>query len=62
MDPSTTFCPHAACPNKGRVGGGNIGIHSYKERRYCCHTCGGTFAATTGTPYYRLHHNSLSGK
>jgi len=55
MDPSTTFCPHPACPDKGRVGEGNIGIHSQKERRYRCKTCTKPFAATTGTPYYRLH-------
>jgi len=55
MDPSTTFCPNPACPDKGRVGGGNIGIHSQKERRYRCKTCRLPFAATRGTPYYRLH-------
>ncbi len=55
MDPSTTFCPNAACPDKGRVGAGNIGIHSQKERRYRCKTCRVPFAATTGTPYYRRH-------
>jgi len=55
MDPSTTFCPNTACPDKGRVGGGNIGIHSQKERRYRCTTCNKPFAATKGTPYYRLH-------
>jgi len=56
MDPQETFCPNAACPAKGVRGQGNIGVHSRKERRYRCHTCGKTFAATRGTPYYRLHH------
>jgi transposase-like protein len=37
------------------VGQGNIRVHSQVEQRYVCHTCGRTFAATTGTPYYRLH-------
>ncbi len=55
MDPSTTFCPNPACPDKGRGGGGNIGIHRQKERRYRCKTCTKSFAATAGTPYYRLH-------
>jgi transposase-like protein len=56
MDPQRAFCSTAACPDKGVRGRGNIGVHSQRERRYCCRTCGKTFAATTGTPYYRLHH------
>jgi transposase-like protein len=34
---------------------GNIKIHSHAERRFRCTTCRKTFAATTGTPFYRLH-------
>jgi transposase-like protein len=30
-------------------------VHSRKERRYLCTVCGRTFAATHGTPLYRLH-------
>jgi transposase-like protein len=56
MDPSLQACPHLACPDKGTVGAGNIRIHSHTERRYRCHTCRHTFAATTNTPLYRLHH------
>jgi transposase-like protein len=56
MDPSVQFCPNSACRDKGLRGRGTIGVHSRKERRYRCHTCGKTFAATTGTPFYRLHH------
>jgi len=56
MDPSIPFCPNADCPDKGRVGAGNIGIHSQKEQRYCCTTCDKTFAATRGTAFYRVHH------
>lgn len=56
MDPSAQFCPNRACRDKGRRGRGNIGVHSQKEQRYRCRTCGKTFAATTGTPFYRLHH------
>jgi transposase-like protein len=29
-------------------------VHSHKEQRYRCTTCGQTFAATKGTPFYRL--------
>ena len=56
MDPSSVFCPNPACPDKGQRDGGNIGIHSHKEQRYRCTTCGKTFAATRGTAFYRLHH------
>ena len=49
--PSAVFCPNLACPDKGQQGRGNIGIHSQKERRYRCKTCGGTFAATRGTAF-----------
>ena len=56
MDPSVQFCPNSACCDKGLRGHGNIGVHSKKERRYRCRTCGQTFAATTGTLFYGLHH------
>src|SRR5438552_16904305 len=26
MDPTTTFCPNLACPARGQIGQGNIGI------------------------------------
>jgi transposase-like protein len=35
---------------------GNITIHSQKERRFKCSVCRKTFAATKGTPFYRLRH------
>jgi transposase-like protein len=54
MDPQTVFCPNSDCPARGQVGQGNITIHSQKEQRYKCNTCGQTFAATKGTPFYRL--------
>jgi transposase-like protein len=43
---------------RGLIGQGNIGIHSHKERRYICHTCDKTFAATTGTPFYRRRYEA----
>ena len=54
MDPEKVFCPNMDCPARGKVGAGNIGIHSQKERRYVCHVCGRTFSETQGTPFDRL--------
>src|SRR5919198_3469788 len=54
MDPQDQFCHNSDCSDRGQSGLGNIRIHSRKEQRYCCSTCGRTFAATTGTPFYRL--------
>src|SRR3954449_2584784 len=54
MDPLAQFCHNPDCPARGQRGSGNIRIHSRKERRYLCSTCGRTFAATRDTPFYRL--------
>jgi transposase-like protein len=54
VDSQQQFCHNPDCPASGQVGQGNIGVHSQKEQRYICHTCGRTFAATTGTAFYRL--------
>jgi len=54
MNPHEIFCPNLACPAKGQVGKGNIGIHSRKKQRYLCRACGKTFTTTTGTIFYRL--------
>ena len=54
MDPQGQFCHNSTCPARGQVGQGHIGVQSQREQRYVCHTCGRTFAATTGTPFYRL--------
>lgn len=54
MDPQRTFCPNLDCPARRQTGEGNIRIHSRKERRYRCGVCGKTFAARTGTTFYRL--------
>jgi transposase-like protein len=51
LRPELAVCPKPACGASGR-----IGIHSHSERRYKCHTCGGTFAATVGTPLFGLKH------
>jgi transposase-like protein len=54
VDPQTQFCPNEACVARGQVRQGNIRVHSWGEHRYGCRTCGKTFAATAGTPFYRL--------
>jgi transposase-like protein len=54
MNPMMQFCHNLDCPARGQLSQGNITIHSQKEQRYRCKTCGTTFAATTGTPFYRL--------
>ncbi len=37
MDPSTTFCPNPACPDKGRVGGRTSGIHKPERAALSLH-------------------------
>lgn len=54
MDPQTQFCPNPDCPARGVIGQDTIRVHSWPERRYRCRRCGRTFAATAGTPFYRL--------
>jgi transposase-like protein len=54
MDPQAQSCHNPDCPARGRPGLGNIRVHSRKERRYRCTACARTFAATHGTPLYRL--------
>jgi transposase-like protein len=54
MDPHTVFCPNLNCPARGQVGQGTITVHSWQEQRYRCQVCRRTFAATTGTPFFRL--------
>src|SRR6266853_2091666 len=54
MDPARTFCPNMACPARGQIGEGNIGIHSCKEERFICTACRKTFSATKGTAFSRL--------
>ena len=57
---STTLPPLrpelAVCPNSACGASDYIGVHSHKERRYICHTCGKTFAETVGTPLFGLKH------
>ena len=57
MDPRQRFCPNLSCPARGKVGQGNIVVHSRQEGRYRCTTCGQTFVGSKGTPFYRLRHS-----
>jgi transposase-like protein len=54
MNPQTQFCHNPQCHARGQVGQGNIRVHSHTEQRYRCTSCGQTFTATKGTPFYRL--------
>lgn len=54
MNPKEQFCPNMECRARGKVGEGNITIHSQKKRRYKCTECGKTFSETTGTALYRV--------
>ena len=53
MDPTTVCCPNLACPARGQIGQGNIGIHSRQDKRFLCTVCRKTFSATEGTAFYR---------
>jgi transposase-like protein len=58
MDPTKAFCDNPACPDRGKLGCGNIKVHSHKERRFRCRSCNQTFTDSKGTPFYRLHKES----
>ena len=49
MDASKQFCPNEACSARGKIGEGNIRIHSYRPERYRCQKCKKTFSARRGT-------------
>jgi transposase-like protein len=51
MRPELVVCPKSDCGASAR-----IGVHSHTKRQYICHTCGKTFAETTGTMLYDLKH------
>jgi transposase-like protein len=55
MNPQGVFCANPACADRGAVDKGNLRVHSLKEQRFRCATCRKTFAASKGTPCYRLH-------
>ena len=53
MHPHDVWCPNVACPARGQLGQGHLGVHSQQERRYRCRVCGKTFGARTGTILHR---------
>src|SRR5207253_11311141 len=53
-NPQSVFCPNLECKSRGKVGAGNIGIKSQKQRRYRCKDCQRCFAETSGTPLFGL--------
>jgi transposase-like protein len=55
MNPQGVFCANPDCADRGVIDEGNVKVHSHKERRFRCTSCGKTFAATSGTPFFRLH-------
>jgi len=55
VDTRGVFCANPACADRGVTDRGNVKAHSHKERRFRCLSCGKTFAATKGTPLFRLH-------
>ena len=57
MNTQDAACPNPECPNKGIYGAETLGIHSKKEKRFLCRKCHKTFAATTGTMFYRRHYS-----
>jgi transposase-like protein len=49
------LCPaEVVCPNLECTASGRIGVHSHQERRYICHACKTTCAATSGSPLFGL--------
>ena len=54
MKPETQFCPNEECVARGKVGTGNIRIHSQKRRRYQCKVCKQTFSERQGTALYGI--------
>lgn len=54
MHPKDVFCPQPDCPFFGQTGQGNLVSHGRARPRGKCKACGATFAATQGTPFYRL--------
>ena len=57
MNPQAIFCHNSACPVSGKVGCGNIGVHSKKQQRYVCPECKQTFTENKGTAFYRLRYS-----
>src|SRR5271170_6514302 len=55
MNPQGVFCANPDCADRDVSDKGNVKVHSRKQRRFRCTSCDKTFAASKGTPLYRLH-------
>ncbi|MEM4402492.1 MAG: hypothetical protein QW376_08465 [Candidatus Caldarchaeum sp.] len=49
-NPDKVLRPNMDCAARGKVGAGNIGIHSQKERRSICHVWARRFPRLKGRP------------
>jgi transposase-like protein len=54
LDPTQYYCLNPDCPDYGKAGAGNIGIHSRADKRLYCTTCKERFSARQGTIFYNL--------
>jgi len=54
MDPTTAVCLHLACPARGHIGQGHMGLHTRQDRRCICPQCRKTCSATQGLGFSRL--------
>lgn len=54
MDRSQQACSNQECPDYGKVGGDNITVHSYIDKRFRCSTCKSRWSANKGTMFYNL--------
>ena len=54
METEGRWCDNASCSDVGKIGSGNIKVHSYTERRFYCTTCRSTFSADKGTFFETL--------
>ncbi len=60
MELKDQWCDNEPCRDFGKVGAGNIRIHSYAEQRYCCRTCRHTFSVDKGTFFESLRSAHLT--
>ncbi len=54
METNHRCCPNSDCSDAGKISNGNIKVHSHKEQRYYCTTCGQRFRQSRATVFYKL--------
>ena len=57
MHPQPSFCPHLACPSRGKIADGNLRVHHSLRNRWRCTVCKTTFSGRKGTPFDGLKHD-----